>query len=85
MQEFLDANGIVAAVKYIPDGSLRGTWRLSNSDLQWTEELAAKLTALGFLGWDGEQLGKFAGNGGVFSVFVRGHNELLQEPAPVAA
>lgn len=80
MQNFLAANGIKATVKYLPDGSLRGCWRLSDTDQPWTMELAGKLNALGFTDFDLKPLGQFSGNGGVFSCFVRGHNELLQEP-----
>lgn len=83
MQQFLAANGIQATVKYIPDGSLRGCWRVSDITAPWTEELAAKLNALGFTNAHCEPLEKYAGNGGVFSVFVRGHNELLSEPVGV--
>lgn len=80
MQDFLKANGIDATVKYIADGSLRGTWRLSNLDQPWTLDLAGKLNALGFVDCHGDPFGQFSGNGGVFSVFARGHNELLREP-----
>lgn len=41
-------------------------------------ELHNKLNQLGFTSFDGRPLDKFSGNGGVFSVFVRGHNEFLQ-------
>ena len=86
MQEFLRANGIDAVPKYIAHGSLAPSWRLygENGSKQdgfaryqkWTMELADRLTALGFRGLHGP-LGKFDGNGGVFSVFVRGHYEFL--------
>jgi hypothetical protein len=78
MQQFLASHGIAANVKYFGKGSVRG-WRLYNSELQWTAELIAQLTALGFRHYDGEPLDRFDGNGGVFSVFVCGHEELLQE------
>lgn len=78
MQELLRANGIDATPKYIPDGSMRGCWRIYNHALQWTDELRQKLTALGFVDFDNQPLGQFSDNGGMFSVFVRGHNELLQ-------
>lgn len=78
MQAFLAENGIDATPKYLPDGSLRGCWRLYNDAVSWSEELAGKLNALGFTDFDGKPLGRFSGNGGSFSVFVRGHNELLE-------
>ncbi len=88
MQNFLKANGIDAVPKYLFTGSLKGSWRLygtkngSTHDLgdyqKWTPELAQKLTVLGFRGLFGP-LDQTDGNGGVFSVFVRGHNEFLQE------
>lgn len=94
MQEFLKGHGISAVPKYIKNGSLGGTWRLYgiedkkaiggyglNKYQKWTPELAAKLTLLGFRGLHG-QLGLYDGNGGVFSVFVRGHNEFLEGVKP---
>ena len=33
----------------------------------------------GFVGFDGQPIGEFAGNAGMLSVFVRGHNEMLDE------
>jgi len=86
MQEFLKQNGIYAVPKWISKGSLKRSWRLYGPSGKntggfenyqpWTMELADKLTALGFRGLHG-QLERFSGNGGVFSVFVRGHEELL--------
>lgn len=70
MQEFLASKGIQAIPKYLSAGSLKGCWRLSNPATRWSDELANQLNALGFLNFDG--------NGGVFCVFVRGHNELLE-------
>ena len=85
MQNFLKANGIDAVPKYIPTGSLKHCWRLYgkngngwNGYQRWTPDLAEKLTALGFTGLY-HPLGEFDGNGGVFSVFVRGHFEFLEE------
>jgi hypothetical protein len=77
MQAFLARNGVRAMPKYIPDGSLRGCWRLYNLDMPWSMEIADKLNGLGFLGFDGAPLSQHSGNGGLFSTFVRGHNELL--------
>lgn len=84
MQQFLRANGIDAVPKWISTGSLKRCWRLygKNGDgwegyQKWTPELIEKLTALGFRGLHGP-LGQFDGNGGIFSVFVRGHEELLK-------
>ena len=82
MQEFLKSNGIDAKAKYIPNGSLRGTWRLYNPVMKWTPELQNKLANLGFTDFDGRALNPYSGNGGVFSVFVRGHDELLQNAEP---
>jgi len=95
MQEFLRASGINAVPKYIFKGSLRGSWRLYgienkkdvggyglNKYQKWTLELAEKLTALGFRGLHGP-LGIYDGNGGVFSVFVRGHNNFLTNETEV--
>jgi len=76
MQEYLKANGITATPKFLHAGSLRGCWRLYDGSQSWNDALREKLTALGFADFDGKPLGKYAGNGGVFSVFVRGHNEL---------
>lgn len=73
MQKFLSDNGIKAKAKYIADGSLKNSWRLYNPLTDWynNPELWAKLTSLGFTTFRGEPLGKFEGNGGVFSVFLR--------------
>ncbi len=88
MQTFLKANGIDAVPKYLFKGSLKGSWRLygtkngNTHDLKdyqkWTPELAQRLTDLGFRGLFGP-LDQNDGNGGVFSIFVRGHNEFLKE------
>ena len=79
MIEFLVKHGIKCQVKYIWNGSLRGTWRLYGKGQAWTPELMRKLTDLRFKGFDGRQLDEYSGNGGAFSVFVRGHNELLED------
>lgn len=78
MQEFLKKNGVDAMPKWISTGSLKRSWRLYNLDEKWTLELADKLTSLGFRGLNGP-LGQYNGNGGMFSVFVRGHEEFLNE------
>ncbi len=83
MQEFLAANGINARAKYIKDGSLKYTWRLYNPDIKWTEELASRINGLGFVDFDNKPLARFSGNAGVFSVFVRGHYELLGGDQPM--
>jgi len=77
MQVFLKQNGIKAIPKYIATGSLTRTWRLYNLKQLWSVELANKLNALGFVDLDGKPLAQYSGNGGLFSVFVRGHFELL--------
>lgn len=79
MQEFLKANGITAIPKYIPDGSLKFTWRLYDRKAAFTPELADKLNSLGFVNYSGQPLSATCGNGGRFSVFVRGHYEMLDE------
>jgi hypothetical protein len=81
MQEFLRENGIEAIPKYIATGSLKRSWRLYGKDAdghfqKWTPELAKMLNSLGFRGLN-EPLDIYDGNGGLFSVFVRGHNEFL--------
>ena len=82
MVDFLAQNGVKARAKYIHDGSLKHTWRLYAPGVNWTPELTAKLTELGFTDFDGNPLNQHSGNGGLFSVFVRGHDELLGEPEP---
>jgi hypothetical protein len=77
MKEFLKQHGIEAQPKYIFHGSLHHSWRLYNHDIKWSAQLQRKLTDLGFTGLHGP-LTQYSGNGGVFSVFVRGHNELLE-------
>ena len=76
MLAFLRAHYISATPKWIATGSMRGCWRMSNAKSPWTPELVAKLTALGFRDFQGQPLGPFSGNGGRFSVMVRGHEEL---------
>lgn len=86
MVEFLKANGIVASARYNRDGSMRGTWHLWNCAVQWSEELAVKLNLLGFTNSTfGCPLGKYEGNGGMFSVSVRGHNEFVEQATAEAA
>ena len=84
MERFLRQHGIKATVKYLWTGSLKRRWRLYNPTVKWTQELADKLTALGFKNFDGRQLGPSAGNGGLFSVFVVGHNEFVEGVTPGA-
>lgn len=71
MKTFLTANGINATPKYLHKGSLAGCWRLYNLKEKWTQALIDKLTTQGFLGYDGLPLGRYSGNGGLFSVFTR--------------
>jgi hypothetical protein len=82
MQNFLSQNGITAKAKYLGEGSMRGCWRLYWPDVPWTQELADCLNELGFTSAHHEPLDQFSGNGGSFSVCVRGHDELLAEIAP---
>ena len=79
MKTYLRDHGIAAQPHYIWTGSLKGLWRLWHPHTLWTEALCAHLTTLGFLGYDRRPLGRYSGNGGRFSVFVYGHNELLEE------
>jgi hypothetical protein len=79
MQQFLRQHGIDARVKYTPVGSMKKTWRLFNANTKWTQELADKLNKLGFVDYNNKPLDEFSGNGGVFSVSVRGHNEFLED------
>ena len=79
MQAFLLHHGIKARVKFLPDGSLRGCWRISDFETRWTPALRERLSSLGFVDHSREPLTEYAGNGGRLSVFVRGHDELLTE------
>lgn len=85
MMQFLQSHGIDAIPKYIRDGSLRGTWRIYQRDGKWSQELADKFNELGFQDFDYSPLGEFSGNGGMFQVFVRGHDELLNDTGPTPA
>lgn len=80
MIKHLKANGIKASVKYIATGSLKGSWRLYDSETHWynNAELQNKMKHLGFTDYDGSELNNLSGNGGAFSVFVR-HTELTRE------
>jgi predicted nucleic-acid-binding protein len=78
MHQFLKENEIKANVKYISKGSLKNTWRLYNKGQKWSQELIDSLTALNFTDFDGSPLNLYSGNGGIFSVFVRGHYELSE-------
>ena len=78
MQDFLKKNGIKATAKFLFTGSLKGNWRLFGKGQKWTDSLIKKLTDLGFIGFDGDPLGKFSGNGGLFSIFTR-NNKLTKE------
>ena len=82
MKRFLAQHGINANPKYLPDGSLKGCWRLYDKNTEWSIQLAEKLNNLGFMDFDNKPLGEFSGNGGRFSVFVRGHDELLNGHFP---
>ena len=68
MKKWLKSRGIDATPKWLPDGSLKYSWRLYNKKTKWTIELANKLNKLGFLGHDFKPLGLFSGNGGMFSI-----------------
>lgn len=79
MEDFLKSHRIIATAKYIHTGSLKGCWRLYNPNEKWSDELMKKLTDLGFSDFDGRPLNRFSGNGGFFSVFVKGHKEFLYD------
>ena len=68
--------GLDLRVKRIREGSLRGSWRIYVPGVKWSEELGQKFLDLGFLNLWGDPDLKHVGNGGLFSVFLRGHNEL---------
>ncbi len=78
MQNFLKTYGIKARVKFIKNGSLKNTWRLYNPKINWfdNKELRRKLDILGFTDFDGQKLGIYSGNGGIFSIFARFYGQL---------
>lgn len=78
MKEFLKQNGIDAMPKYLPNGSLKGCWRLYNLKVKWFDNynLQNKLTSLGFSDFDGDVLDNYDGSGGLFSVFLRGNKDI---------
>ena len=78
MEAFLLHHGIKATAKWRAKGSYKFHWHLYNGIEKWTPELTAKLNALGFTDYYREPLGLYHGNGGTFSVHVRGHSEFLQ-------
>ncbi len=77
MKVFLKMQGIEATPKWIATGSMKGTWRIYNKSLLWTDELREKLTAIGFTGFDGKPLQQFS-SGSRFQVFVCGHADLVE-------
>lgn len=79
MRAFLASNDINCTPKYMATGIMKRTWRLYSNGARWTNELAGKLNALGFVGYDNNPLNEFSGNGGLFSVFVRGHYDPCSE------
>ena len=82
MQALLRQHGIKARAKYLWHGSLRGCWRLYAKGVAWTDALRRKLSALDFLDFDHSPLSEFSGNGGDFSVCVRGHKEMIEGLTP---
>jgi hypothetical protein len=76
MQAFLAQAGIKARAMRIHDGSCKQTWRIYNADAKWSQGLADKMNSLGFRWIDSRPLDRNMGNGGIFSVCVRGHDEL---------
>lgn len=79
MRQFLLSHGIDCKPKYIHTGSLKGCWSLYNKHIKWSLDLANALNVIGFCDFNRAPLGQHSGNGGVFSVFVRGHNNLVTE------
>ena len=90
MQEFLKMNGIKAVPMYFAKGSCKHSWRLygltgekdSNGQpiyQKWwdNQPLIDKMNALGFTSLFGDKLTHIHGNGGMFSLMVRGHYEFL--------
>lgn len=71
MKTYLANNGIKAMPKYIADGSMKGTWRIYGDGKWWgNKKLIAKMTAIGFVDFDGNPLSDYSGNGGAFSIFA---------------
>jgi len=85
MKEFLASHGIACNPKWLKAGSLKRCWRLHDRKQHWTVDLQNKLNSLGFVDFDGSPLSQYSGNGGMFSVFVRGHEEFLVEEKPQGA
>jgi len=82
MKDYLQAHGIKAAPKFVWTGSMKGRWRLWGKGQKWDLFLARQLGDLGFTDFDGQPLCQFSGNGGSFSVCVRGtaiHREFLAD------
>ena len=71
MKEYLAHYGIKARVKLIESGSMRDTWRIYAPDTEYTPEIMAKLTEIGFTDFDNKPLHKLSSGGSVLSVFVR--------------
>lgn len=88
MMQYLKDNEIKATPKFLWKGSLKGCWRLHNykkvngqivsENWAGNYDLQNKLTALGFVDFDGKPLSDLCGNGGWFSVFLR-NNELTNK------
>ena len=71
MKKYLADNGIIAIPKYIEKGSLSGSWRIYGKGQFWSEQLAKKLTDIGFKDFDWKPLDKFSA--GVFHIFAKTH------------
>jgi len=78
IQELFKKHGLKIKAKYIKAGSLRGCWRIYNLSINWNNDIAKKINRMGFVDFDRKPLGIFSGNGGVLSIFIRGHEELLK-------
>lgn len=79
MKDFLRQNGVKAIPKFFWYGSLKTHWRLDGGDgRRWTTADAEQLNKLGFTNLSGAPLNEYDGNGGRYSVIVRGHLELIE-------
>jgi hypothetical protein len=70
MKAWLREHGIDARPRFITEGSMRGNWIIYGPGQRWTKELIDLFSVLGFVGFDGQPLGPYSGNGGMFSIYV---------------
>lgn len=79
MKVILQTAGIECTPKRLDTGSMRGTWRLYNKKLTWSDSLTNALSRLDFKDFDGKELSWLSGNGGSFQVFVRAPQHILDQ------